>query len=89
MMNQKGEDVTLILTDLLMPVMGGEELIRTLRAQSWQQPIVVLSGQPLSAPEIEQLQGHGQISWLIKPPALEQLARTLNQALHSHSSESH
>jgi PAS domain S-box-containing protein len=81
LMHKEGDKVALILTDLIMPVMGGEDLIRTLRSQGWNQPVVVLSGQPLPATEIERLHRYGHITWLLKPPALDQLILTLNKAL--------
>ena len=55
---------TIVLSDLIMPVMGGEALIRLLRAQGWDQPVVVLSGHALPAPEAEHLSRYGRISFL-------------------------
>jgi PAS domain S-box-containing protein len=78
---KEGAQIALILTDLSMPVMGGKELIRAMRSQGWKQPVVVLSGQPLSASEIVQLESYGQVSRLQKPVVMERLALALHQAL--------
>ncbi|MCC6456168.1 MAG: response regulator [Caldilineaceae bacterium] len=85
LMAQEGHKVSLILSDLLMPLMSGEALIQSLRAHGWSQPVVVLSGRPLQESELEQLLSGGQISWLPKPPTLEQLALALHEALHPQS----
>ncbi len=81
LMTQKGDQVKLIMSDLVMPVMSGEGFIRTLRTQGWEQPMVVLSGHALPADKLEQLHRFGKISWLPKPPTLVQLAVALQQAL--------
>ncbi len=72
--------ISLILTDLVMPEMGGQELLRTLRAQGSHIPAVVMSGHPLEA-ELQLLESLGVVGWLLKPPDFEQLARLLAQAL--------
>jgi PAS domain S-box-containing protein len=77
-----GDSIKLIVSDLVMPYMSGEELIRTLRSRGWKQPIVVLSGYPLPADKVEYLHSFGRINWLLKPPTLEQLATMVHQSLH-------
>jgi signal transduction histidine kinase len=84
--SKDGANIELILTDLSMPVMGGQELIRSLRAQGWKQPVIVLSGQPLSASEIEELDGYGQVTRLQKPAAMMRLALALYKSLKSSAS---
>jgi PAS domain S-box-containing protein len=80
-MIKEGDKVELILTDLGMPVMGGQELIRAIRTQGWKQPVIVLSGQPLSTSEIIQFEVYGQITRVQKPAAMMRLALALHQAL--------
>jgi PAS domain S-box-containing protein len=79
---KEGEKVELILSDLSMPVMGGKELIRAVRSQGWKQPVITLTGQPLSEAEIVHLQSYGHISRLQKPVVMERLALALRQALN-------
>jgi PAS domain S-box-containing protein len=78
---KEGDGVALILTDLSMPIMGGKELIRAVRGQGYQQPILVLTGQPLSPGEVEHLQSYGRVSRLQKPAAIDRLAFALHHAL--------
>lgn len=79
---KESDKVDLILTDLSMPIMGGKELIRAVRRQNWQHPIVVLTGQPLSQAEIVQLESYGRVSRMQKPVVMERLARELHYALN-------
>ena len=81
LMHQEGKAIRLILSDLVMPVVNGEEFIRSVRAHGWEQPVVVLSGHPLSEDKVAQLYSYGQVSWLPKPPTLAQLACALDRAL--------
>jgi CheY-like chemotaxis protein len=72
--------VDLILSDLVMPGMGGEALLATVRARNITTPMVILSGHPLDA-ELSSLTEQGLAGWLIKPVDAEVLAKTLAQAL--------
>ena len=76
------DKIDLILTDLSMPMMGGKELIRAVRAQGWQQPIVILTGQPLSESEVVQLDTYARVTRMQKPAVMERLAHALHRALH-------
>jgi two-component system, cell cycle sensor histidine kinase and response regulator CckA len=84
---QEENKVQVILSALTMRDMGGEAFIQTLRSQDYRQPVVLLSGHPLPESEAAQLHSYGQVSWLLKPPTLAQLAFALNQALDSQSAE--
>jgi CheY-like chemotaxis protein len=82
------DNINVILSDLSMPIMGGKELIRALRAQGWEHPVIILSGQPLSQPEIVQLESYGRVSRLQKPAVMDRLALTLHQTIYP-PAESH
>ncbi|MEW6754573.1 MAG: ATP-binding protein [Candidatus Latescibacterota bacterium] len=73
--------IALVLTDLVMPEMGGEELIRALRERDPGLPIVVMSGYPAG------VAGGGPAAGaaphLPKPLLLEPLARVVHAALHA------
>lgn len=78
---QRGQaEYDLVLSDLIMPEMGGRALQQALRAQSIMLPIIFLSGHPmdLEPPGAEQDEATG---WLQKPVNLESLARVLARAL--------
>jgi CheY-like chemotaxis protein len=72
--------VDLVLSDLVMPGMGGDELLATLRARSITTPVLILSGHPLDA-ELPSLTEQGLAGWLLKPVDAEVLAKTLAQVL--------
>ncbi len=74
------EKVQVVVTDLVMPVMGGRELIEALHGLQLSVRIVAMTGHPMESyrPELESL---GVLDWLQKPPSLEQLARTVRQAV--------
>src|SRR5215212_7555335 len=79
-----GSALDVLVTDLNMPRMGGEDLIRALRAERPGLPVVVVTG---SVPPggIEELRrragGDGPMLLLLKPPDHEELAAALRQAV--------
>jgi len=77
-----GEAVALVLSDVVMPEMGGIALLHALREMGWQTPVILLTGHPLEK-ELETLRAEGMTSWLAKPPTLERLAYALKDALQS------
>ncbi len=89
-MEKRGEEVALVLSDVVMPGMGGIALFYALRAQErnlpQKTPVILLTGHPMDK-EFHELQAQGLSTWLIKPPDLEQLAKAVNQALHRKASD--
>jgi DNA-binding NtrC family response regulator len=63
-----------------MPKLGGVAMLKALRQRGLQQPVILISGHPLTR-DIEELHDLGLFAWITKPPATEQLARTLAAAL--------
>ncbi|MBX3002072.1 MAG: PAS domain-containing protein [Caldilineaceae bacterium] len=74
--------VDLILSDLVMPGMGGVDLLAAVRARNLSVPVVMLSGHPLEG-ELDDLTGKGVAGWLLKPVDIDLLGQTLAQALMS------
>jgi CheY-like chemotaxis protein len=78
-----GDALCVLVTDLNMPRMGGEDLIRALRAERPELPVVVVTG---SAPfgGVEELRrcagGDGLLLLLLKPADLGELAAALRRA---------
>ena len=78
-----GTGLGVLVTDLNMPRMGGEDLIRALRAERPGLPVVVVTG---SAPfgGLEELRrnvgGHGPVLLLLKPADCGELAAALRRA---------
>jgi CheY-like chemotaxis protein len=76
------EPVALILTDAVMPVMGGIGLLKEIRRRGLTTPVVVVTGHPLND-EMESLRRLGMTAWLTKPVNMAQLAQTLQLALRT------
>jgi PAS domain S-box-containing protein len=79
-LSSKVHDIALVLSDVVMPQMGGVALLHAMRQQKLGLPIVLLTGHPLTQ-EMENLQVLGLSGWLSKPPDLVNLSRLLAQAL--------
>ncbi len=79
-MEQREEEIALVLSDVVMPRMGGKALLHALREQGASVPIVLLTGHTLEE-ELDGLLSEGLDDWLIKPPSLGQLSKTVRQAL--------
>ncbi len=75
-----GDALGALVTDLNMPRMGGESLIRALRAERPGLPVVVVTGSPPRG-GLEELRrhagGHGPLLLLLKPVDHEELAAAL------------
>ncbi len=73
-------DIALVLSDWVMPAMGGLELVRALQALNPALKVLMLTGHPLSQETRESVSAN-VVGWTLKPPNLEQLARDLEKAL--------
>ena len=73
-------NIELVLTDLVMPEMGGLELARTLHEQARDLPVVLLSGHPLQT-TLDDLRAQGVVDWMRKPSTLEALGQLLARHL--------
>ena len=76
---QHAEEITLVVSDTVMPVKGGVALLNALREKGRMEPIVMLSGHPFK--EDDGLASQGVVARLQKPVSLEQLAQVVAQAL--------
>jgi CheY-like chemotaxis protein len=72
--------IALVLSDVVMPGMGGVALFHALREKSPEIRVVLLTGHPLED-ELKNLRTQGLGGWLLKPPSLERLAEVMAQAL--------
>lgn len=72
--------IDVILTDMVMPEMGGVALLHVLRQRGWTRPIILMSGHPREA-ESTDLAEYGISTWLPKPLPMAQLAQTLADLL--------
>ena len=79
-MDAQGEQIALVLSDVMMPVMGGKALIYALREKEWQTPVILLTGHTIDE-ELDELREQGLTAWLPKPPSLERLAQAVADVL--------
>ncbi len=78
---EQGENLVLVLLDLTMPGLSGEEVFRRMREQHAEIPMVLSSG--YSAQDIAQQIGpEPHLSFLQKPYVLEQLREHIRQAIN-------
>jgi two-component system cell cycle sensor histidine kinase/response regulator CckA len=77
----KGE-IALVLSDVVMPQMGGITLLHALKEQGLAVPVVMLTGHAVQG-EMEELRAQGMRDWLPKPPRLEELAEVVARALNA------
>jgi CheY-like chemotaxis protein len=82
LMEERGPHVDLVLSDVVMPVMGGIALFHALRKKGWYMPVILLTGHAMDE-ELEALCEKGLASWLAKPPKFERLAQEITRALRA------
>ncbi len=75
-------EIDLVLSDIVMPGMGGEELVRVLGKHPPDVPIVLMTGYILNDEEVI---SHlpGVVCYLKKPLDASQVVQVLNQLLNS------
>jgi len=78
--HQRRHEVALVLSDVIMPVMGGIELVRRLGQEEPPVEIVLMSGHPLDTEDHASILRLG-IQLIEKPVPLDTLARALDSAL--------
>jgi two-component system cell cycle sensor histidine kinase/response regulator CckA len=79
-----GHKIALVLSDLVMPVMGGKALFHVLKQQYPKVKMIMLTGHPMEK-ELKGLRAQGLSGYLLKPPSIEQLAQVVTQVLKEES----
>ncbi|MCK5635663.1 MAG: PAS domain S-box protein, partial [Anaerolineales bacterium] len=72
--------IKLVLTDMVMPTMGGKELSQEMKKQFPDIKIVLMTGYPLGK-GTRQLFDHSQMSWMQKPLTSAAVSKTLHEML--------
>jgi two-component system cell cycle sensor histidine kinase/response regulator CckA len=78
-LHRRAGQVDLVLSDVVMPEMGGPALLNQMRMAGWRTPVIFMTGHPLPAEDLSV--DEKPLIWLQKPPRLKQLAHILAQAL--------
>ncbi|MBN1179809.1 MAG: PAS domain-containing protein [Anaerolineae bacterium] len=79
---QQGSEIALIISDWVMPAMGGLELVRELEQRASLAKVLMLTGHPLDAQTKEQAPPR-VVGWAHKPLNLEDLAAAVACALRA------
>ncbi len=74
--------IDLVLSDMVMPVMGGVELYQKLIERKLATKVVLMSGYPLGAGTRELLDQKG-VTWLQKPMRSDALAQLIREVLEN------
>lgn len=77
---EKHPEIELILSDLVMPEMGGQALFNQLKERCSNLPVVMMSGHPMEN-ELDNLRSEGLAGWMLKPPTIKKLSRLLARVL--------
>jgi CheY-like chemotaxis protein len=72
--------IALVVSDVVMPEMGGVALLHALREKNYKGQIIMLTGHPMHDTD-DDLRLQGVMEWLQKPVSLEQLADVLARAV--------
>jgi signal transduction histidine kinase/ActR/RegA family two-component response regulator len=80
---EHGSEVALILSDVVMPRLGGVAMFQAVRQQSRRIPFILMSGHSLAEEEIAALQREGLYGWLPKPLDMYRLAHLIAAAVTS------
>lgn len=75
-----GQGIALVLSDRVMPEMGGAALLRALRNKGWMGRVILMTGHLVDEKDGD-LQSEGVVEWLQKPVSLEQLAQVVARVL--------
>ncbi|MBN1876851.1 MAG: PAS domain S-box protein [Anaerolineae bacterium] len=79
-------EITLVLSDVVMPEMGGLDLLNLMTKRNYKVPVVLLTGHPLTV-ELEQMRAEGiaslLVDWVLKPLDLETLSAVIARAIKS------
>jgi PAS domain S-box-containing protein len=73
--------IKLVITDLVMPEMGGEELMRELKRRKLDLRVLAITGYPLQEDKLQELKNIGFVNVISKPLEVDASAREIRRAL--------
>ncbi len=79
-LERQSKGIALVLSDVVMPDMGGIALLRAIRAQGLDIGVILVTGHSFER-ELKDLWSLGMVAWLPKPINLARLAEVVDHAL--------
>jgi two-component system, cell cycle sensor histidine kinase and response regulator CckA len=79
-LDTSADQIDLVLSDVVMPEMGGAALFHAMQQRRLTIPLLLLTGHPMNK-EMERLMAQGLAGWAPKPTGLADLANLLAQVL--------
>ena len=73
----------IVILDVLMPGIGGFEVLRRIKAQHPQLPVILLTGRGSEKEGVKGMQ-LGAFDYLMKPLNIEELIKKMQEAIKSH-----
>jgi DNA-binding response OmpR family regulator len=73
----------IVILDVLMPGIGGFEVLRRIKAQHPQLPVILLTGRGSEKEGVKGMQ-LGAFDYLMKPLNIEELIKKMQEAIESH-----
>ncbi|MBN2550115.1 MAG: GAF domain-containing protein [Anaerolineales bacterium] len=80
--DRSAESISLVISDMVMPEMGGVELFELLRAKQPDLKILLITGHPLDEKNQDFLET-GNVRWLQKPFSIHDLSQAINLLLEN------
>jgi DNA-binding response OmpR family regulator len=74
----------IVILDIMMPGIGGFEVLRRIKAQHPRLPVILLTGRGSTAEGIKGMR-LGAFDYLMKPLNIEELLKKMQEAIKSHS----
>ena len=77
---ERGGEIDLVLSDLVMPELGGRGLLKQLAENGTPYKVILMTGYPLGE-EVVELSDQGMFDWFRKPVDLNRLSQVVHEAL--------
>lgn len=81
-LRQQQPAIDLVVSDVVMPKLGGLGLLQEMRRSGSAIPLILLTGHPIGV-ELTDLKAQGVGAWLVKPPPIKELAETVARVLRT------
>lgn len=80
LLKTSAQEIRLVISDMVMPKMGGVALLWAMQDGGWSIPVIFLTGHPINNEEAD-LQRENVVKIMLKPLDMKELAETLSLAL--------